>query len=113
MSKFKKYTDWFSWWVGLRQNLMKCIGTTGVAWLGTNAAAGAGAHIKGIDWEQAVTMFGVHIAFEVFTYLQKNQPQVITETVDEASVSKNPETGTVTATSSTKVTTTPIVPPTP
>lgn len=73
----KRYTDWQGWWIGLRQNLIKCIGTTGTAWLGTNAASAAGVPIPGIDWKQAATLFCVHIGFEIFTYLQKNQPKVI------------------------------------
>lgn len=75
----KKYTDWRTWWDGLRTNLFKCIGTTGTAWLGTNAAAGAGVPIQGLDWEQAATMFGVHVLFELFLYMRDNQPKVVTE----------------------------------
>lgn len=73
----KRYTDWYGWWVGLRTNLMKCVGTTGVAWLGTNGASAAGVPIAGISVEQAGAMFMVHIGFEIFSYLQKNQPKVI------------------------------------
>ncbi len=82
------YTDWRTWWNGLRTNLIKCIGTTGTAFLGTNAAAGMGVPIKGIDWEQASVMFTVHIALEVFKYLQDNQPKEITEEVDTATFTK-------------------------
>ena len=72
----KRYTDWQGWWIGLRQNLLKCIGTTGTAWLGTNALSGAGVPIAGINWQQAGAMFAVHIGIEIFSYLQKNQPTV-------------------------------------
>lgn len=96
MPNVKKYTDWRTWWDGLRTNLLKCIGTTGTLWLGTNAAAGAGIPIKGIDWEQAGLMFGVHIGFEVFSYLKDNQPKVITETVETSFISKSPDGSTVT-----------------
>ncbi len=85
----KRYTDWQGWWIGLRQNLMKCIGTTGTAWLGSNGIAATGipgtAHI-GLDWRQAVGLFAVHIGAEVFMYLKNNQPTV-TE-VDTQMISK-------------------------
>lgn len=79
----KRYTDWYGWWIGLRQNLLKCIGTTGTAWLGTNAMSAAGVPVQGINLEQAGLMFLVHIGIEIFSYLQKNQPQVIEETETE------------------------------
>ena len=101
----KKYTDWRTWWDGLRTNIMKCIGTTGIAYFGTNAAAGAGVPIKGIDWEQAGTMFLVHIAFEVFTYMRDNQPKVIIEQSDTTFTSKSPSGATVEQTRSTTITT--------
>lgn len=105
----KKYTDWLSWWDGLRTNLLKCIGTTGIAWLGTNAAAGSGVPIHGLDWEQAGTIFMVHISFEVFTYLKDNQPKVIVEQTDTTFSTKSPS-GVVTEQSSTKTITTPVIP---
>ena len=80
----KKYTDWGGYWIGLRQNLMKCIGTTGTAWLGTNMAAVSGVPIPPIDWKQACAMFGVHLAFEIFTYLKNVEPKIIV--TDETSV---------------------------
>ena len=43
----KRYTDWYGWWIGLRTNLMKCIGTTGIAWLGTNGASAGGVKAAG------------------------------------------------------------------
>jgi hypothetical protein len=105
----KKYTDWASYWDGLRTNLFKCIGTTGVAYLGTNAIAGATKDAAyGISWNQALSFFGVHLAFEVFNYLKNNQPQVITETVDTSFSSKNPVTGAEVVQSSTKTTVTPV-----
>lgn len=75
----KRYTDWYGWWIGLRQNILKCIGTTGTAWLGTNAASAGGVPISGISWKQAGVMFLVHIGIEVFNYLQKQAPKVIEE----------------------------------
>jgi len=72
----KRFTDWQGWWIGLRQNLLKCIGTTGTAWLGTNAISSMGVPIAGINWKQAIAMFAVHIGFEVFSYLKDNQPKV-------------------------------------
>ena len=91
MSKVNKYTDWRSWLEGLQTNVIKCVGTTGTAWLGTNAASAAGIPINGISWKQAGVMFGVHIGFEVFTYMKNSQPQVITETVDTSFQSKSPD----------------------
>lgn len=111
MSKEHKYTDWASWWDGLRTNLIKCIGTTGIAYLGTNAIQGMGAEGYGISWKQALGFFGVHIAFEVFGYMQKVQPQVITETVDTSHIVRDPDTGGVIETGVSKtVTTTPVQP---
>jgi hypothetical protein len=107
MSQLKRYTDWVTWWDGLRTNLIKCIGTTGIAYLGTNAIQGIGAAGYGISWKQALGFFGVHIAFEVFGYMQKVQPQVITETTDTTHVSKSPD-GSVEIGSSKTVTTTPV-----
>jgi hypothetical protein len=104
----KKYTDWRSWWDGLRTNIFKCIGTTGIAYLGTNAVQGMGATGMGISLKQAGCFFGVHIALEVFGYMQANQPAVIIETVEEKHVVKD---GSVTETgSSTTTTTTPVDP---
>ena len=108
----KKYTDWRSWFDGLRKNLFKCIGTTGTAWLGTNAASGCGLPINGISWKQAATMFGVHIAIEVFTYLRDVQPAEIVETVEDNFKAQASDGSTVEKSSKT-VTTTPIDPPKP
>lgn len=106
----KKFTDWGTWWDGLRTNLIKCIGTTGVTYLGTNALAGVTSSPSlGLGWRQAVEFFGVHIAFEVFTYMMKNQPQVITETLDTTFQSKSVD-GTQISQSSKTVTTTPVNP---
>jgi len=86
----KRYTDWQGWWIGLRTNLLKCIGTTGSAWLGSNGLAATGipgtSHL-GIDWRQALGFFVVHISSEIFTYLKNNQPKV-TE-VDTQIIFKN------------------------
>ena len=84
----KRFTDWEGYWIGLRQNILKCIGTTGITWLGTNGLQGAGVNVPGIDWKQALAMFSVHIGFEVFAYLQKNQP-IVTESSDVTVVSTN------------------------
>ena len=105
----RKYTDWRTWFDGLRKNLFKCIGTTGVSWLGTNAASGCGLPINGISWKQALTMFGVHVGFEIFTYMRDVQPPEVTETVETAYTSKAPDGATITQASKT-VTTTPVDP---
>ena len=112
----KKYTDWSGWWDGLRTNLIKCIGTTGTSWLGSNAIATAGipglSNI-GLNWKQAIGLFAVHIGIEVFAYMKNNQPQVITQTVDTTFASKNPMTGAEVKQSSTTTTVTPVPPVTP
>lgn len=79
----KKYTDWRTWWDGLRTNLIKCIGTTGTSWLGSNAigATVPSLSMVSLNWEQALGLFAVHIGIEVFSYMKTNQPIVITETV--------------------------------
>lgn len=105
----KKFTDWQSWWIGLRQNLLKCIGSTGVTWLGTSALSGVGVPISVITWKQAIAMFGVHIGFEVFSYLKDNQPKVITEEVNTTFQSKSPD-GSQVVQSSKTTTTTPVDP---
>ena len=87
----KKYTDWSAYWDGLRTNLIKCIGTTGTSWLGSNAIAGTGIdglRDLGLNWQQAVGLFAVHIGLEVFTYLKNNQPVVVTETFDTQETKK-------------------------
>lgn len=113
MSKIKKYTDWRTWWDGLRTNIIKCLGTTGIAFIGTNALAGMHAPIHGIDWEQAGAMFAVHVAFEAFSYMKDFQPQVVVETVDTQRFTKDPATGAVTSESThTTTSTPPLTPPT-
>lgn len=104
----KKYTDWGGYWIGLRQNLIKCIGTTGTAWLGTNVAAVSGVPIPAIDWKQAAAMFGVHIAIEVFTYLKNVEPKIVT--VEETSMTNTKPDGS--AVQQTTNVTTIITPPT-
>jgi len=103
----QKITNWGEWWIGLRQNIIKCIGTTGTAWLGTNAASAAGVPVAGINWEQALAMFGVHIAFEVFSYLKENQPKVIEQEVNTTFTAMRAD-GTTVQQSSKTVTTTPV-----
>lgn len=81
----KKRIDWSSWWDGLRTNLIKCIGTAGTSWLGTNAIASIGVdYLKnmGLNLKQAGVMFLVHIGIEVFSYMRDNQPKVIVETTE-------------------------------
>ncbi len=85
MSTLKRYTNWEDYWIGLRTNLFKCIGTTGTTWLGANGLASSG--IPGtsdmsFNWHQALAMFAVHIGLEVFTYMKNQQPAVIVETID-------------------------------
>lgn len=106
----KKVTDWSSWFSGLRKNLFKCIGTTGSVWLATNAAASTGLPIKGIDWEQASAMFGVHIALEIFNYMKTVEPTVIEENIETTFTSKDPQTGAVVTQTSKQTTTTPVAP---
>lgn len=80
----KRYTDWNSWLIGLRTNLIKCIGTTGTSWLGSNAIAAAGIPgltNLGLNWKQALGLFAVHIGMETFAYMKANQPAVISEEV--------------------------------
>lgn len=87
----KRYTDWSTWWDGLRTNLIKCIGTTGTSWLGSNVIDSVGIpnmpHI-GLNWEQAIGLFAVHIGLEVFTYMKNSQPKVITEEVETTIITK-------------------------
>jgi len=88
----KKYTDWSAWWDGLRTNIIKCIGTTGTSWLGSNAIANAGVDsLKdlGLNWHQAAGLFAVHILLEIFSYLKNNQPQVVTESFDTTVTTKS------------------------
>ena len=109
LMSIKKYTDWRSWLQGLQTNIIKCIGTTGTAWLGTNAASAAGVPIVGITWKQALAMFGVHIGFEVFTYMKNVQPQAITETTESAMKATSAD-GSEVSQSVKTVTTTPVPP---
>lgn len=81
----KRYTDWGTWWIGLRTNLIKCIGTTGTSWAGSNILAGSGMpgiSNLGLNWKQAVGLFAVHIALETFAYMKANQPAVISEEIN-------------------------------
>jgi len=89
----RKYKDWRGWWDGLRINLVKTIGTTGVTFLGTNGLDSIGVQGVGMNWKTACAQFGVHVAFEIFTYL-KNKPDadVITEEFDTAIVNKPKDT---------------------
>ena len=84
----KKYTDWKGYWLGLRQNLIKCIGTTGTAWGSTCLAAGAGMPVQAIDWKQAASMFGIHCAIEIFAYLKAQQPLVVEVNEDTVQITK-------------------------
>ena len=109
----KKVTDWSSWFQGLRKNLFKCIGTTGSSWLGSNAIASAGIPGLGnigLNWKQAIGLFGVHIGIEVFAYMKNVQPQVITETTETTHVVRDPLLGTIETGTSKTTTTTPIIP---
>jgi len=88
----KKYTDWGNYWIGLRTNLFKCIGTTGMGWLGSNGLSTSG--IPGtekiaLDWRQALGFFAVHIGIEIFTYMKNSQPTVVSE--DDISISEPPK----------------------
>lgn len=86
----RKLKDWRGWLEGLRINLFKTIGTTGISWLGTNGIDSAGLHGVGMNWRTAIAQFGVHIAFEVFSYL-KDRPdaEMITQEI-ETEIIKQP-----------------------
>ena len=85
----RKFKDWRGWLDGLRVNLFKTIGTTGISFLGTNGVDSIGLHGVGMNWRTAIAQFGVHIAFEVFTYL-KNKPdaETVAEEVDTTQIPK-------------------------
>lgn len=102
----QQYTDWRSWWDGLRTNLFKCVGTAAGTWLTTNALASTGV-MKGIDWEQMIGFFVGQMALEIFLYMKTTQPTVVTETVDTTFTAKTPSGGTVVQSSTT---TTPVPP---
>lgn len=91
MSTVKKYTDWRTWWDGLRTNIMKCIGTTGTAWLITNGISVSGipgtSHM-GVDWRSGLGFFAAHLGKEIFDYMQANQPKVITEETNTTTITK-------------------------
>lgn len=91
MSTIRKYTDWRTWWDGLRTNLMKCIGTTGTAWLITNGISVSGipgtSHM-GVDWRSGLGFFGVHLGKAIFDYFGQNQPKVITEEINTTTTTK-------------------------
>jgi hypothetical protein len=92
MSHVKRYTNWADYWVGLRTNLFKCVGTAGTAWLGTvglSASGIPGTQGMALDWRQVLGMFGVHIGLEIFTYMKNKQPEVVTEEV-ETTISTKP-----------------------
>lgn len=106
----KKYTDWRTWWDGLRTNLMKCLGTTGSAWLITNGVSATGipgTAVLAIAWQSALAFFLCHLAKEVFDYMAKNQPVVITEEVETTHFAKDAA-GNVSGGSSKTTTTTPV-----
>ena len=87
----RKYTDWYNYWLPLRQNIIKCIGTTGTAWLGSNGLSQTGIPGTsgiGLDWRQACGLFAIHIAFEVFSYMQKVQPEIIEKNEDTVQITK-------------------------
>lgn len=111
MPTIKKYTDWGNYWLALRTNLIKCIGTTGTGWLGSNGLSVTG--IPGTDdlaikWQQAIGLFCIHIAWEVFSYMKNQQPQVITVTEETTHITKDSVTGISETGSSKTVTTTPV-----
>ena len=85
----KKFKDWRGWWEGLRINLTKTIGTTGVTFLGTNGVDAIGLHGVGMNWRTALAQFGVHCAFEIFTYLKdKPDAPVVSVEVDTETITK-------------------------
>ena len=113
MPTIKKYTDWGNYWLGLRTNLFKCIGTTGTGWLGSNGLSASG--IPGtenlaIDWQQAIGLFAIHLGWEIFDYMKKQQPRVITVTEETTHITKDSVTGVSESGTSKTVTTTPIEP---
>ena len=105
----KRFTDWGSWWDGLRNNLLKCLGTSGTAWLGSNGIAASG--IPGLDniglnWKQGLGVLAIHLLSETFAYIKDNQPKVVVETVETTYTSKSSD-GTNVNQGSKTVTTTP------
>ncbi len=115
----KHYTDWRSWWEGLRSCMMRA-GATAIftqlsAFLGTNGVASL--DIPGLDgiamkWKTAlvtlVIQFLIHTGIASAKYIQDNQPKVITETTDTTFVSKD-SAGVTVSQSSKTVTTTPVL----
>jgi len=90
MPKIRKYTDWRGWWDGLRTNLMKCLGTTGTAYLATNGIANiSGAAGIAIDLKQASLFFATHLGMEIFSYMKQYQPRVIEEIIEDTLTSKS------------------------
>ena len=120
MSKLVRYTDWQSWWDGLRTNMMKA-GATSIA---TNLSVLASTNVVssfqipglggvGENWKTFLVglcaQFVLHTVSAAAVYIQANQPQVITETIDTTHITKSPD-GSVTAGSSSVTTTTPVAP---
>lgn len=108
----KKYTDWSTWWDGLRTNLIKCAGTTGTSWLGSIAVDGI--HIPGmphigLDWRQAVGLFSVHLGSEIFSYMKNVQPKVVIENVQTQHLIMGEDGKVKEIGSSQTITTTPVV----
>ena len=116
MPKLKKYTDWGTWWDGLRTNMMKA-GATSVATnlsvlISTNTVGAMG--IPGMvgvgeNWRTFIVglfaQFVLHTVYAAATYIQGNQPQVVTETVDTSFVQRKPDGTQITQSSSTGTTT--------
>ena len=94
----KKYTDWRTWWDGLRTNLIKCLGTTGSAFMVSNGIAATVPNMQdiAIGWKSAILFFMAHMGKEFFDYVKDNQPKVITETVETSFVAKSTDGSTVT-----------------
>lgn len=95
----KKYTDWRSWWDGLRSCMIRAGATAIVTQLtamgGTNAVASM--NIPGLEdialkWKTALAALVIQFCFHVFTsaakYIQDNQPQVVIISTDTVTISK-------------------------
>ncbi len=85
----QKFKDWRGWWDGLRVNVVKTVGTTGISFLGTNGLDSLGVSGVGMNWKTAIGQFAVHIAYEVFSYLKdKPDAQTITDEVQTTIIAK-------------------------
>jgi hypothetical protein len=84
-AQIRKYTDWTSWWFGLRTNLIAAAGTSITTLIGSNGIAAMnipGLKGIGMDWKTAVVQFLLHILIAAGAYMKANQPTVVSEEVN-------------------------------